>query len=91
MRAAALGPSCRSNERIAPLRPRHSFRSPISSTAWALRRFAEMVPRARHQSVRLLTPFRGMQTKMRGDDAQHSLADQEFGVDRPAGFLAGDG
>lgn len=43
----------------------------------------------RHQLVRLLMSFRGVQTKMGAYNPQNSLADQKVCIDRPTGLVAG--
>jgi hypothetical protein len=44
-----------------------------------------------HKSVRLQAPLRGVQTEMSGYDAQDPVAEEQIGVDRTTGLMAGNG
>ena len=51
----------------------------------------KLVPEDRQEPPRLQPALDRVQTKMRGDDAQHPVIDQQIGIDRAARLVFGDG
>ncbi len=70
---------------MPPLRPRHSFRSPTSSTACAARRpGVERLAERGDQAIGLQSPLAGVEAEMGGQYAQHPIADHQLGIERRA-------